>query len=389
LDLVRDDGEQAGQPVLAPVSGKIVWVDAEHGMLSISLGGNHYITVAHMDFAQSFKSGDKVKQGQVLGTVAQNGQNGNNGLAHIHITLYDADSPSADWTKRKAVPFSNDFAIDGYSFSPDGSWNQFTGTKGIASTNVPTVSYPTAKALKLSSVKANPKTFNPGNGEITTISYKITGGTSPYSIAFQVPGVRTINSTQQSEGAGSLAWDGKDDGGNIVPEGKYSFVLSVTGSGETSCKTKKGSVRVKLWGASSGSNQRTVSMSAFDDVAWNYEVSRFLAGTRLTISKNNFMLGETVEVEISPMANGKKATAGLRQYLDIDAYSPSTGYYEDLLARLEAVTDSEGKARFKFSLLEYARNAPPGTVIAISCLGYPSSNTPSMWWYGTAYATIR
>lgn len=43
--------------------------------------------------------------------------------------------------------------------------------------------------------------------------------------------VRTINSGSMKEGVNAVTWDGKDDAGNVVPEGAYRFTVDATNGG--------------------------------------------------------------------------------------------------------------------------------------------------------------
>ncbi|WP_432727153.1 flagellar hook assembly protein FlgD [Variovorax sp. W6] len=45
--------------------------------------------------------------------------------------------------------------------------------------------------------------------------------------------VRTIDAGSMTEGVNAVTWDGKDDAGNVVPAGAYSFNVNATNNGTT------------------------------------------------------------------------------------------------------------------------------------------------------------
>ena len=49
--------------------------------------------------------------------------------------------------------------------------------------------------------------------------------------------VRTIDAGSMNEGVNAVAWDGKDDAGNVVPAGGYTFTVAATNGGSTVTST--------------------------------------------------------------------------------------------------------------------------------------------------------
>lgn len=78
LDLVRADGNTAGQPIYSPVNGTIRWIDDSTGGMSIYMGsisGTDYaFAFFHVNLSAGLAAGQTVGQGQLLGTVALAGQ---------------------------------------------------------------------------------------------------------------------------------------------------------------------------------------------------------------------------------------------------------------------------------------------------------------------------
>jgi hypothetical protein len=139
LDLVKDDGQTTGQPVLAAADGRFVGIDQGPGCVVISLFDGHYLMTCHLKDIKPFTLGQLIRQGEQLGVVAPAGEAGNEGTPHIHITLYSASSPTAPRIERIAIPFDNAHGskLDGYEFRPDGTVNQHAGISGLQSTNGP------------------------------------------------------------------------------------------------------------------------------------------------------------------------------------------------------------------------------------------------------------
>src|SRR6476661_2559823 len=67
FDLVRSDGNTAGQPVLSPVNGPIRWIDPSYGGMSINLGNGWAVAYFHTDLAPGLAAGQSIVQGQWLG----------------------------------------------------------------------------------------------------------------------------------------------------------------------------------------------------------------------------------------------------------------------------------------------------------------------------------
>ena len=146
LDLVRADGvPTAGSPVLAPVSGTLggggnsdcVWIRAD----AVTVLMCHVI-------AEPFARNASVRQGQFIGTVAPEGQKGNNGLAHIHLAVNLGGSSGT------SLPFDGDYILDGVAFPATTTPNAYSGSTSpvVTSTNMaitgtPAASTPTPRVI--------------------------------------------------------------------------------------------------------------------------------------------------------------------------------------------------------------------------------------------------
>lgn len=127
LDLVREDGETAGQTIIAPVNGVVTWTDPSSGGISIDMGDGHAVALFHVTFDGGLQAGTPVTQGQALGKISGPGGPGFSGTAHVHFTLW-ASSDDGNWD-RQAEPFTGKYAIAGMSFPDIGGSSQYAGTE--------------------------------------------------------------------------------------------------------------------------------------------------------------------------------------------------------------------------------------------------------------------
>jgi uncharacterized protein YraI len=127
LDLVREDGETAGQTIVAPVNGVVTWTDPSSGGISIDMGDGHAVALFHVTFDGALQAGTPVSQGQALGKISGSGGPGFSGTAHVHFTLWSS-SDDGNWD-RHAEPFTGKYSIEGMSFPDIGGSSQYAGTE--------------------------------------------------------------------------------------------------------------------------------------------------------------------------------------------------------------------------------------------------------------------
>ncbi len=123
LDLARTDGNTAGQPIYAPVSGTVLWNDANSGGLAINMGNGYALAMFHVTFRSDLGRGDTVSQGEYLGDISGPGGNGYAVTPHVDMTLWDISGGG-----RVAAPYTGINAISGMEFPDIGGWNQHGGT---------------------------------------------------------------------------------------------------------------------------------------------------------------------------------------------------------------------------------------------------------------------
>jgi uncharacterized protein YraI len=126
LDLVREEGETAGQTVVSPVNGTVRWTDPSTGGMSIDIGGGHAVAIFHVAVDPSLEAGDPLTQGQPVGTISGPGGPGFAGTPHLHFTLWETED-GGNWS-RAAAPFVGPYAIAGQAFPDTGGSNQHRGT---------------------------------------------------------------------------------------------------------------------------------------------------------------------------------------------------------------------------------------------------------------------
>jgi len=122
LDWARTDGDTAGQPVYAPVSGTIEWTDRGSGGMLVDAGNGYGVAVFHVTIDRGLQSGDQVEQGQRIGTISGPGGDGYMSMAHIDMTLWRLNGGG-----HESVPFSGPNAIAGQDFPDTGGGNQHMG----------------------------------------------------------------------------------------------------------------------------------------------------------------------------------------------------------------------------------------------------------------------
>ncbi|HWV35546.1 MAG TPA: M23 family metallopeptidase, partial [Thermomicrobiales bacterium] len=209
LDLVRADGQTAGQDVLSPVNGTIRWIDQSTGGMSINLGDGYAFAFFHANLAAGLAEGQPVSVGQVLGTVAPSGVANNGGTPHLHITVWQTND-GGNWS-RNGQPMTGALSIDGYSFPDLGasSRNQHQG-QSVVSSN-------TAVGGGNNGTPAPPTLLSPTNGAKITnsdgkvaFSWNPVAGATQYQVAINDfnygPWISGTSWTSDSLAAGNYFW---------------------------------------------------------------------------------------------------------------------------------------------------------------------------------------
>lgn len=123
LDLARTDGATAGQPIYAPASGTVEWVDGGSGGILIDMGNGYGIAMFHLTVDPSIGSGDSIQQGQAIGSISGPGGPGYAGTPHVDLTLWQL----AGGGTHVSTPYTGQFAISGQDFPDLGGGNQHMG----------------------------------------------------------------------------------------------------------------------------------------------------------------------------------------------------------------------------------------------------------------------
>lgn len=119
LDWARADGETAGEPIFAPVSGTVKWTDPGSGGLLIDMGDGHGVAMFHLTLDGSIGAGTAVERGQRLGVISGPGGPGYMSTPHLDMTLWRIDGGG-----HVATPWSGKYAIGGHDFPDIGGGNQ-------------------------------------------------------------------------------------------------------------------------------------------------------------------------------------------------------------------------------------------------------------------------
>ncbi len=123
LDWARVDGDTAGQPVFAPVSGTVQWVDRGSGGMLVDAGNGYGVAVFHVTLDRDLTRGGTVERGQRIGTISGPGGEGYMSMAHVDITVWRLTGGG-----HESVPFVGPNAIAGQEFPDSGGANQHMGT---------------------------------------------------------------------------------------------------------------------------------------------------------------------------------------------------------------------------------------------------------------------
>jgi murein DD-endopeptidase MepM/ murein hydrolase activator NlpD len=123
LDWARVDGDTAGQPVFAPVSGTVQWVDRGSGGMLVDAGNGYGVAVFHVTLDRDLARGATVERGQRIGTISGPGGEGYMSMAHVDITVWRLTGGG-----HESVPFVGPNAIAGQEFPDSGGANQHMGT---------------------------------------------------------------------------------------------------------------------------------------------------------------------------------------------------------------------------------------------------------------------
>ncbi len=160
LDLVREGGPTGGTEVVAPAAGAVWFAHAPgagNGCASIKIdgGGGLIVQMCHIVLHRALRADERVSAGMSLGVIGEDGRVGNNGIAHLHLSMHRTSDYGVT---RVPVPFSSSggMSLEGVNMTPDGSRNQYAcpGAGCVArlvstvgtDTNVPIPSTPGAPA---------------------------------------------------------------------------------------------------------------------------------------------------------------------------------------------------------------------------------------------------
>jgi len=122
LDWARVEGDTAGQPVFAPISGTVQWVDRGSGGMLVDAGNGYGVAVFHVTLDRDLASGGTVAQGQRIGAISGPGGEGYMSMAHIDISVWRLSGRG-----HESVPFVGPNAIAGREFTDTGGANQHMG----------------------------------------------------------------------------------------------------------------------------------------------------------------------------------------------------------------------------------------------------------------------
>ena len=122
MDWARTEGDSAGQPIYAPVSGTVQWADRGSGGILVDAGNGFGVALFHVTVDRGLRDGDRVERGQQLGVISGPGEDGYMEMAHVELDCWRLTGDG-----HESVPFSGPNAIAGQEFPDVGSANQHMG----------------------------------------------------------------------------------------------------------------------------------------------------------------------------------------------------------------------------------------------------------------------
>jgi murein DD-endopeptidase MepM/ murein hydrolase activator NlpD len=129
FDLVRDGGPTGGTEVVAPAPGSVWFAHAPgagNGCVSIKLdgGGGLIVQMCHIVLHRAMRADERVSTGTPLGMIGEDGRVGNNGIAHLHLSMHRTSDYGVT---RVPAPFAAGagLTLEGLNLPPDGSRNQY------------------------------------------------------------------------------------------------------------------------------------------------------------------------------------------------------------------------------------------------------------------------
>lgn len=123
LDWALADGESAGQPIFAPVSGTVKWVDRGSGGVLIDAGNGYGVALFHVTY-DGLRSGSRVERGQRIGAISGPGGDGYMSTAHVETDVWRLSEGG-----NTSVPFVGPNALGGREFPDTGGTNQYMGVQ--------------------------------------------------------------------------------------------------------------------------------------------------------------------------------------------------------------------------------------------------------------------
>lgn len=123
LDWAVSNGDSAGQPIYAPISGTIRWTDRGSGGILMDAGNGYGVALFHITVDRSVVRNGSVERGQQIGVISGPGDEGYMSMAHIEIAAWRFLNDGG----HESVPFTGPNAIAGQEFPDNGGGNQYMG----------------------------------------------------------------------------------------------------------------------------------------------------------------------------------------------------------------------------------------------------------------------
>ncbi|MEA2513429.1 MAG: hypothetical protein QOJ59_2916, partial [Thermomicrobiales bacterium] len=370
LDLVRADGNTAGQRVISPVDGTIRWIDESTGGMSINLGDGYAFAYFHTRLAPGLAAGQAIRQGQYLGTVAPAGEAAAGSTPHLHVTLWTTND-GGNWD-RHAVPFTGAHKIDGYDFPDKGGSNQYLNTQ-VVSTNseAPAAGGGTAPDVPTLVSPATGTTYTT-SPTTTTLRWNAVSGATEYQVVINdgnmsSPWISATSWTTPSVGNGQYTWQVRARNSAGTSNLSAKWVFWVDGASSTPTPTPGGSTTLGM----------TLSAASGR------------VGAAVNVSGTGYGANETVRLYFDTVTSTQQI--GEAKANASGAWSTSVtipervGGNHTIIGRGVTTAKSVSKA---FKITPYLNRTPylgpPGTTINLTVQGFGGGETVKVSWETTS-----
>ncbi|MCC6705434.1 MAG: M23 family metallopeptidase, partial [Thermomicrobiales bacterium] len=373
FDLVPSDGSSAaGRTVLSPVNGVIRWVDEAYGGMSINLEDGYAYAYFHTNLAPGLAAGQRVTQGQYLGTVAPSGQAGNGGFPHLHVTLWQTND-GGNWD-RNPVAFSGSQAIEGVSLAAqtESAVNQHRGA-AFTSSNVVLANDQNPPSPPVHLAPGHGVTYD-ATSQVVTLSWSASTGATEYRV--------WINDSPASGWISTTSWTTP-----TLTTGQYAWQVKARGAGG------EGSLSGKwvFWVDPAGGDDLPPLSTTPGPLGLTNAPSSGTAGTSVVVTGAGMTANETVDVfwdSTSGTRIGQTTANSAGNWRITFTVPDATGGSHQVVARgVTSNRNTTGAFSVSSSIQRVPISGVPGTSIEVTVKGFAAGELVSLIFHHSSSST--